>query len=152
MENRLSFAILFFLVLLGVGYFYRHEDKAVVKIVLTQIPAQTPINDTIFISGDFNDWEPNNPDYRFTKDKNGVYSLSLKEIKPSSEFKITRGSWQTAETDTNCEQINNRTLHFTGDVTISIRIDNWVDLCNETNTIPKEAEQSTLEDKDSIIN
>ncbi|NLF42236.1 MAG: hypothetical protein GX587_06035 [Bacteroidales bacterium] len=152
MENRLSFAILFFLILLGVGYFYRLENKAVVKIVLSQIPAQTPANDTIFISGDFNDWAPNNPDYSFTKDNNGTYSLSLKEIKPSSGFKITRGSWQTAETDTNCEQINNRTLHFTGDVTISLRIDNWVDLCNETDTIHNEAEQTPLEDKDSIIN
>lgn len=99
---------------------------AQVTFVVDALPANTPAEDSLFVAGTFNDWKPGEPAFRFSADSSGRFSLTLRQIQPPFEFKITRGSWKRVEGDALGQQADNR--HYDGsarDDTVYLQILSW---------------------------
>jgi len=99
-------------------------------IVLTQIPESTPKDDAVFISGNFNDWNPGLLKYRFEKGNDGQYFVKIKRERGNLEFKITRGSWDEEAINSDGSGIPVFRFSYSEFDTIKINngIDQWKDL------------------------
>jgi hypothetical protein len=64
-----------------------------ITLMLEGIPLNTPIEDDIFITGNFNNWDPGRLRYRFKKHENGAFYVKIPRQKGDLEFKLTRGNW-----------------------------------------------------------
>lgn len=85
------------------------------------------VTDTIFVAGNFNNWQPNNYGYAFHKDGQNL-SLQIKNVPTGIiEFKCTRGSWQKTECAANGANVANHTINVTTDTTIGLSIEGWKD-------------------------
>ncbi len=83
--------------------------------------------DSIFIAGDFNDWNPRNSEFAFSPlNRNGV---EIKRQLPAGNYayKCTRGIWQHVEADEKGSDINNHRFNISRDTTIKINIEAWKD-------------------------
>lgn len=99
-----------------------------VTIVLHKIPGNTPKNNNIFLAGNFNDWDPGDINYVFSKNKEGLYLISIPRKKYGLSFKITRGSWSMEAADKYGFKLNNLDYNYDEVDTINLEIENWRDL------------------------
>lgn len=76
-----------------------------ITLVLKSIPLNTPEDDAVFVTGNFNNWDPGRLRYRFRKDEKGSYYVNIPRQKGDLEFKLTRGNW-------NQEAIHNNDFSF----------------------------------------
>lgn len=116
---RLSWLVLFlFLACHSVG---QVKVKFEVKET-TVIP-----HDSIFIAGNFNDWDSTaNPKYKL-QGADRVKSIVL-ELEPGEySFKFHRGSWKTVEKGMFGAEIPDRNIEITGDTVITQQIDAYRD-------------------------
>ncbi len=115
MNKRQILVAVLFLVIVSCS-----DDKAVVPdsqpvrqsdiTFLVTVPNNTPPEDTVFVVGDFQGWDPGNPAYALTQriDDRWEILLTLPEGSPI-EFKFTRGTWATIEKGPGGAEIPNRT-------------------------------------------
>jgi predicted alpha/beta superfamily hydrolase len=91
------------------------------------IPAETPPNDTIFLAGSVNNWNPSSSEWALTRSNNNRWSIFLPELKSPVEFKFTRGSWSRTEADAEGMYIPNR-LYVPGhDTVVELSVLGWED-------------------------
>ncbi len=102
--------------------------NAQVTFIIESLPNTTPNEDTIFISGTFNNWQVNNASYMLHPQLDGKYSVTLLVDTGIIEFKFTRGSWLKVETSKTNEYIQNRTIDCRKQKTYIAKIENWQDL------------------------
>ena len=96
------------------------------KVDLTvHIPKKT--NDSLFIAGNFNDWNPKNNAFSLKQKDSLTYFISMNLPKGNHDFKITRGSWEKAESKIDGKAIANRTLILDVDTNMDVRVANWTD-------------------------
>ncbi len=92
-----------------------------------KIPSQ--FSDSIFIAGNFNNWQPGDSAYKMNKLNDSLYQIT---INPGNinliEFKFTRGSWETGETLQNGAFRANRSYHYTPGMSVTERVQNWQDI------------------------
>jgi predicted alpha/beta superfamily hydrolase len=101
---------------------------ATMTIQITSAPQLTPLLDTLYIAGTFNNWQENDPMYICTPNSTG-WSVEISAQEASIlEFKITRGSWSRVEGDAVGNYIANRTAPMINGTTLSIEIMGWEDL------------------------
>ena len=102
-----------------------------IHMIIRSLPS-THVEDTIFIAGSFNNWNPGHENYALTK-KNDTILIDItglgKNIYP---FKFTRGSWQRTETGSDGKDIENRIIQLESDTTIEYAIAGWKDDFAET--------------------
>jgi len=92
---------------------------------VVEVPENTPENTAIYISGDFEGWTGGQEDYQL-KLKNNKYYITLPKKKESINFKFTKGSWKTVETNLDGSNIENRTYNFSKENdTIQLQINGW---------------------------
>jgi hypothetical protein len=104
------------------------EQKQLV-IMLTGTPENTPFNDNLYLSGDFNDWTAKEEQYKFKRLNDGRYVLSITDFsKRYGFYKITRGSWETEATTKTGRVPGNQLFKINGTDTIKVRIERWKDL------------------------
>jgi len=108
------------LLLLLVLQIHTHSQTT---ILVEKIPANTPENAKIYITGSFNGWNPADTAYLLKKSRMGYY-IQFNEIPPKTEFKFTLGSWQTVETNIDGTDIQNRTIKHVNR-TQKMNIENW---------------------------
>lgn len=97
--------------------------------VISSIPASTPHDASIFISGSFCDWYPDIASNKLTKNEKGEYQITLRHHHHSFDYKFTRGSWKSVEGRSNGRARPNRTFVLSqARETISIKIDSWEDI------------------------
>ncbi len=120
---------IYFLVLIGL--LISHRTIGQVTVLVNKVPDNTPHTDTLFLTGNFNDWNPHDLRYAFTRHRNGFKVIVPEEVH-SFEFKVTRGSWSSVEGDLNGKKIANRVLTTNGEPTgvFEIQILSWEDLAN----------------------
>lgn len=100
-----------------------------VKFVIESLPETTPAQDSIFITGTFNNWNTTDPSCLLRKQPNGQLAVVLDMAEPVFEYKFTRGDWLKVETGELNEYIPNRTFVNQGKAEVlSIQIRNWQDL------------------------
>lgn len=83
--------------------------------------------DSIFIAGNFNEWNPRNSKYGLSPlNKRGI-EIDLQLPAGSYEYKCTRGSWKKVEVGENGTDIDNHQFDISSDTTIEINIEAWKD-------------------------
>lgn len=105
---------------------------------LTQVPAETPAEDNIYLAGSFNNWNPADPNYKMHKIGAGQYQFVFSELHQDAAYKFTRGSWQTVETDTAGNNVPNRKLDLQHASQLQVKVQGWKDQLQ-----PEEASAST---------
>ncbi|MDP5172434.1 MAG: helix-turn-helix domain-containing protein [Bacteroidia bacterium] len=97
--------------------------------VVERVPESTPGEDTIFVAGSFNNWNPGDDAYRLLRRSDGSWAITLGGVEPPFEYKFTRGSWEHGEADKLGKPIENRSqLSGQAPITIASRIEGWEDL------------------------
>ena len=100
-------------------------------INVTSVPATTPPDDTLFIAGSFNNWDPGHPTYLLTNEGDGTYYITFTPPAGTIEYKFTRGSWATVESNASGGFIPNRTYHYSGGMqSIDVSIAGWENIGN----------------------
>ncbi|MCF8364179.1 MAG: hypothetical protein K9H16_00250 [Bacteroidales bacterium] len=96
-------------------------------IRIENIPQNTPAGSRLFISGNFNRWDPGDVRYTFEMNRDSNYYYTLPNGFGNLEFKITRGEWSSVETDICGYDISNRAFNYRQADTIVIDILSWKD-------------------------
>lgn len=118
-------SIYFLLCFIGLSSSVNAQIK--VKFELQQIAKHKDDNSAYFVAGNFNNWAPNDTNYRFKQVAKGIYMLEKELATGNYEYKITRGSWTKVETHANGSDRSNRTLKVNTDTLIKIEVLNWSD-------------------------
>jgi predicted alpha/beta superfamily hydrolase len=98
---------------------------AQVKIIVEAIPSTTPLDESIYLTGNFNQWNPKDEKYRLVKQADDTFMLHFTTTLKDLEFKFTRGSWQTVEGDEEGKGIHNRQLTYKNGETTRLKIVGW---------------------------
>jgi hypothetical protein len=87
----------------------RKIRKGMVSLTFTvALPPSTPHKDSVYIAGDFNQWNPK--DMSLERENLIATTTLLFREGTTLEYKYTRGSWEAVEKGESCEEISNRTL------------------------------------------
>ncbi len=108
------------------------DRRNLLTVVVTKVPPNTPVNDAIYIVGDFNDWYPRQASMILEKNGKGQYFINLPRRGTGMEFKFTRGDWSTVEVDRWGFEINNRVFRYDKRDTLYVKIEHWRDLSTES--------------------
>lgn len=117
---KANFVILTLLILLS------FRLSAQVVFVIDSFPAKTRPDDTIFMASELNGWNPHDISWAFKRTTNR-YELKLTHVKDTFEYKLSRGSWQFVEVDSNGGDIRNRIYSPPTD-TVRIKVRGWRDM------------------------
>ncbi len=103
---------------------------AQMTIQISSVPFYyTPLLDTIFVSGTFNDWNADSTDFIMNEDSDGTYAISIYGTEGESiEFKFTRGDWSSVETQQGGAFLPNRTAIYHDGDTLYCAVADWEDL------------------------
>ncbi|MEQ8583110.1 MAG: alpha/beta hydrolase-fold protein [Marinoscillum sp.] len=100
-----------------------------VTFVIESLPDNHPSEDTIYIVGSFNGWNPADSDYLLKGDDRPYIKL---QGTGSIAFKFTRGSWSKVEGDLTGAKVENRSYTFSGlQDTVLVSIGSWEDLSDQ---------------------
>lgn len=108
-------------------------QSAEVTMIITSVPANTPDGDQIYIAGNFNNWNPGNPDFILHPNNNGQAQIVI-EGTGAIEFKFTRGSWQSVEGSATGGFLPNRKFTFGSTDTLYLAIQSWEDTGGQGST------------------
>ena len=104
-----------------------------ITLIVESIPENTPDDDPIFFVGEINDWYPHDVRLRLERNKENQYFINLPKSAYNKEYKFTRGSWNSVETDKYGYEINNHTLtQENSSDTVRVNIWKWTDLSEES--------------------
>jgi predicted alpha/beta superfamily hydrolase len=95
--------------------------------IIDSLPTLTPEDASFYLAGNIGRWNPENEQFKFTRQTNGRYWLFVPDTNGIIEYKITRGSWQTVEGAFDGSVIPNRRIVIGERDTIYIRIAGWED-------------------------
>lgn len=101
-----------------------------ITLVLDHIPESTPEESNIYITGEFNDWNPGRLRYMFKQHEDGKYYVNIARKRGDFEFKITRGSWESVALDEYGAELPTYGFNYSDFDTLLIKPDikNWKDL------------------------
>jgi AraC-like DNA-binding protein len=103
--------------------------NAQVTFVVESLPAATPVADSIFVCGNFNDWVTADPKLALQRQLNGRLAITVDLPPGRYEYKFTRGSWTKVETDRDNHYTKNRVIQVKDRAaTVTAQIVNWLDL------------------------
>lgn len=104
--------------------------QAQVIFKITGLPDDTPLEDRVFLAGNFNNWNPGDPALSIDWKDPEQRSITVHPAQTGRlEFKFTRGDWDSAEGNADGGYLPNRTLDYTGlPQTVEVTIQSWEDI------------------------
>jgi len=127
--------------------------QVVVKV--EEIPKNTPIGAEIYITGNFNLWDPGDDTYRLTLNTDSTYSVTLPTTFGRIEYKFTRGDWTTVEKDRCGNEQEDRFAYTYENDTLINTIESWSDLdpldCDSVTIVLSKLPENTPEGSDIKI-
>jgi Predicted hydrolase of the alpha/beta superfamily len=85
-------------------------------------------NDDVYVSGNFNNWNPQDEKYKLKSFGNNAWGVVLKAMPAGTyAFKFTRGSFDKVECAANGADIDNRIIEVNDDVKREYKIEGWKD-------------------------
>ena len=120
------------------SFFYSFQTNAQYKVrfVFQKLPSYHIAADTVFLTGSFNRWQPNNKSFA-TVVHNNKSGITIDLPKGMFEYKFTLGSWDGVESGIGGIPVANRIINVEGDTTIPVEIEHWA------RHFPKKAKEST---------
>lgn len=115
----------------GLLAFFGFCAQAQTTFKITGVPANTPASATLYMAGDFNNWNPSSLAHSLTFNAaDGSYSITLPaSVTGTIQYKFTRGSWATVETSATNGQIANRSYTIGSSAgPVLHQVLNWEDL------------------------
>lgn len=106
----------------------KEKELSDVVLILNNIPANTPVNENIYLSGTINSWRVKDRNFQFSRNENGEYYVVLPLKRMLMEYKILRKNWSTVETNPYGRNIRNRQIDLRYADTVRINIERWKDL------------------------
>ncbi|HEY1114691.1 MAG TPA: alpha/beta hydrolase-fold protein [Chitinophagaceae bacterium] len=97
-----------------------------ITLRIGSLPSYHKQGDAVYLAGSFNNWNPGQPQMRF-ENRGGVYTIDISLQKGTYEYKLTRGSWETAEAAAGGAPASNRVLQVASDTLIELSIPEWAD-------------------------
>jgi hypothetical protein len=97
-------------------------------IQLAGLPGNTPPAESIYISGNFNNWDPGDPNYILHKNSDSVYEVKLPKGFGDVEYKFTRGDWSTVEKDPCGFEVPNRIAYYSRNPIRRDTVRSWADM------------------------
>lgn len=129
----ITLRVFIFVLFLSFGSFL----YAQLTIRVVALPNDTPPDDTVYIAGNFNNWDPGNNSYALMPIAGDTLIITFQPSPGQLQFKFTRGSWQTVEGTSNGSFIPNRIFQYTGGaVTLDLTIAGWEDLSGNHTAAP----------------
>jgi predicted alpha/beta superfamily hydrolase len=145
MYKRLLFAIIISLAIIPAAF-------AQLTFTITDVPANTPPDATLYVAGNFQNWNPGAAAWALTKQPNGDYTITFNPSPGTLEFKFTRGSWATVEGNATGNVIPNRTYTYNGQpTTVEFSVLSWEDLGGGSNPGSTAAANVSILDDDFYI-
>ncbi len=99
-----------------------------VTLVVKEIPANTPPGAPLFVSGNFNYWDPGDQRYMLKLNPDSTYSARLPRGDGTVFYRFTRGDWHTVESDDCGNATANRKVAYGTEDTVVTSIASWGDL------------------------
>lgn len=127
---RPSHLVLVVVVLL-LAFVWRIARAQVAPVTVTfdvTLPADTPPQDTIYVAGNFQNWDPGATPLTRDSATHAHGSITTTDGY-AMEFKFTRGDWARGEKALDCSELPNRTATASANKTISATVANWADRC-----------------------
>lgn len=93
-------------------------------VIQVAVPPETPEDASIFLAGDFNGWQPADPDFQFIRVQTGHYQL-VTRITGEVEAKLTQGAWEMVEVQPSGQDLANRNLQFVRGDTVKLTVAAW---------------------------
>ena len=93
-----------------------------------KIPENSPRNQPIYVTGNFNNWDPGDERYQLQLNADSTFSVTLPVGFGKVEYKFTRGDWTTVEKDICGYEIDDRVLVLGDQDTVINQIQSWNDL------------------------
>ena len=85
-------------------------------------------NEDIYLSGNFNNWNPHDENYKLRPFGGSRKSIVIRDLAPGVyAFKFTRGAADRIETTADGREISDRILDVNGDLSQEYRIAGWKD-------------------------
>jgi glycosidase len=107
------------------------QAREVAVTFTVTIPATTPADDTVYIAGDFQGWDPGGTPMTRLDDGTWTITLPFTEGDPP-QYKYTRGTWEAVEKDAACGELANRTITVTfgdgGSAEVADTVEKWRDV------------------------
>jgi hypothetical protein len=76
------------------------------------VPANTPENGNVYITGNFNYWDPGDDKFQLGKKGDSAYVICMDMFLGNLEYKFTRGDWSSEETNKCGNSIDAHSLEF----------------------------------------
>lgn len=118
---------LFKLFCFGILLFAPNFVAGQITLTLNSLPNSTPIDEAIYIAGNFNNWNPCDSNFKLIK-QGSIYRITLKADTGEIEYKFTRGSWSKVECGVNGNSISNRSFKYSKKIGLNQSIAAWKDL------------------------
>jgi predicted alpha/beta superfamily hydrolase len=104
----------------------RSPAQYTLRIELGTLPS-AHLNDSIFVAGNFNNWQPGKAGYHFSTDNNKIF-VEIKNLPADIyEFKFTRGAWQWVESAVDGADVGNKLVKLSSDTVVKYNIAAWKD-------------------------
>ena len=103
------------------------EAQYTVRLVVTDVATRK--YDDIYVSGNFNNWNPRDENFKLKPFGSGNRkSVVIKDLAPGTyAFKFTRGGWDKVETTEDGRDISDRLLEVNADVSQEFNVLGWKD-------------------------
>jgi len=110
--------------------------NAQITFKITQLPEDKNRNSRLFLASNLNNWKADDPKFEFSKNNEGIYTLTIPSQNQKTEYKITQGSWEISETDDKGNSIENRIVESPEKAqTIELQIKGWSSTKEKKHTI-----------------
>ncbi|MBL0745606.1 helix-turn-helix domain-containing protein [Chryseolinea sp. Jin1] len=105
------------------------EKQPEYTIIVDKVPENTPFDASLYVAGNFNNWNPGDKNYRMRKQIDGSYQILIYFNGDRIDYKFTRGTWKSAESKSGGRTMANRvTLRASATGKIRAEIAGWEDI------------------------
>ncbi|GAA4420071.1 hypothetical protein GCM10023187_54980 [Nibrella viscosa] len=107
------------------------EHTPTYRFIITAIPENTPHDAKLYITGNFNKWDPGDELHELQRQANGTYMVTVATDLERLEYKFTRGNWESTEGWESGKVRPNRVLFRHDNIdnkAIEVTILSWEDL------------------------
>lgn len=96
-----------------------------IVLKIDSVPSNTPFGQPIYVSGNFNSWDPGDDNFMLQMAPDSNYYYTLPAGFGTVMFKFTRGDWKTVEKGICGEEIKNRFFETANQDTVTCQVESW---------------------------